>query len=83
MKEPPKILKSNFWPGTSLVYLENKQNFVGKKAVIPTVKHAGVSLMLWVCFTCSGPRVLWDLKALCIVYQYQDILALNLLSPIG
>ena len=50
-----------------------------KHATIPTVKHAGGSIMLWVCFSAAGTGRLVGIKTKMNGVMYREFLDENLL----
>lgn len=60
--------------------LEEKDAELHPKNTIPTVKHGGGNLMLWVCFSAKGPGQLIRVKERMNGAMYREILTQNLLS---
>uniref|UniRef100_A0AAZ3PVF5 Tc1-like transposase DDE domain-containing protein n=1 Tax=Oncorhynchus tshawytscha TaxID=74940 RepID=A0AAZ3PVF5_ONCTS len=60
--------------------LNAKHHVWRKPGTIPTVKHGGGSIMLWVCFSAAGTRRLFRIEAKMNGAKYREILNENLLQ---
>ena len=60
--------------------LNDKRHVWRKPGTIPTVKHGGGTIMLWSCFSATGPVKLVRIKGKMNGAKYREILDENLLQ---